>query len=80
MKFVVVLLVVVAGLWLLLRGRGARRDTPPKPPAPPAGRDASPAQMVACARCGLHLPQEDALRDGGGRPFCTAEHRDAGAT
>ena len=34
--------------------------------------------MVRCARCGLHLPVDEALTDGTGRPFCCAEHRRLG--
>jgi uncharacterized protein len=39
---------------------------------------APPEAMVDCARCGLHLPASEALRDAAGRQYCCAEHRDAG--
>ncbi|MFG6178645.1 PP0621 family protein [Halomonas sp. THAF12] len=32
-------------------------------------------QMVRCAWCQVHLPEDDALRDKG-QWFCTADHRD----
>lgn len=46
------------------------------------GRDA-PAQpvverMVACARCGVHLPESESLQGEGGN-FCSEEHRRLGA-
>jgi uncharacterized protein len=78
MKFLVVALVVVLGLWLLLRGRKASGDERRAPPAPSKpGAVKGPEAMVSCARCGVHLPQGDALFDPAGRPFCGAEHRDA---
>ena len=79
MKYLIVLAVVVVGLWLLLgraSGRGtpvARRPPPPQPPPP-----ASPVHMLACARCGVHLPGDEAVRDAHGRAFCCEAHRNAG--
>jgi uncharacterized protein len=34
--------------------------------------------MLACARCGMHVPQAEALIDSAGRPYCGVPHRDAG--
>lgn len=75
MKFVIVMLAVVLLVWLVTassrrRGSATRRAKP-----------AAPAQvegMVACAHCGVHLPGSLAVH-GGGQPFCSAAHRDAGA-
>lgn len=41
--------------------------------------DRPPEKMVTCAHCGVHLPESDALLDGG-RAYCNAAHRDAGPT
>jgi uncharacterized protein len=35
------------------------------------------ANMVRCARCGVHLPQRDAVRGADGW-YCSNEHRKAG--
>ncbi len=44
-----------------------------------AQRPEAPERMVACARCGVHLPESEALEaDDGGR-FCSEEHRRLGA-
>ena len=53
-----------------MRG-GARRNAARAAIAPPE-------PMVDCARCGLHLPASEALRDAAGRPYCCDEHRAAG--
>ena len=74
MKFLVLIVAVVALLWLL---RGSRRGT--KPPPPPAARPAPPDElqaMVSCAQCGIHLPQNEALPGRGG-VFCGEPHRTA---
>ncbi len=83
MKFLVLLLVlVIAFAWLSMnrrRERGERRDdTPPAPPPAAPRSDGRPQAMLACAHCGVHLPAGDALRDAGGRAYCTESHRLAG--
>ena len=40
-------------------------------------RPQAPERMVACARCGVHLPVSEALEGDGGR-FCSEEHRRLG--
>lgn len=73
MKYLLVMLVVGVGLWLLLRP--ARRRPPP---AAPAKRREQPADMVACAHCDLRLPRGEAVFDANGRAFCDDAHRRAG--
>jgi len=70
MKFVLVLIAIVALLWLLKRSLGGVRRPPP--PAKPA----EPQPMLACAECGVHLPRDDALPGRGG-VFCSEPHRRA---
>lgn len=75
MKYLIVVVVVLVVLWLLLgrgRRRGAESSSPGKKPA--AG-----TPMTACAHCGVHLPQPDALFDTQGRAYCGEEHRRLGA-
>ncbi len=78
MKFLLTVLVVGLGLLLLLgklRPSAPRRPaTPPAPPPP-----TTPQPMLACARCGLHLPRHEAYLDDAGQPYCGAEHRRLGA-
>lgn len=69
----VVVLAVVGWFWL-----GRRRPPGPPPVAPKAPKPAAntpPQSMLACAHCGVHLPQADALFDVGGKPFCSEAHR-----
>ncbi len=65
MKFLIVLLVIVAVLWLV-RGAGRRIGGG----APPPLQDS----IVACAQCGLHLPSGEALPGRGG-VYCCEAHR-----
>lgn len=75
MKFLLVLVVVGVGLYLLFgRGRKSRTAQEPIRPAPPA----SPSPMLACAHCGVHLPGDDAVKDAAGRAYCGDAHRLAG--
>jgi uncharacterized protein len=62
---------VVGVVWWLLRSRS-------RPAAPPPPGASTPAPMVACAHCGLHLPQSDAPADAAGRYYCSEAHRAAG--
>ena len=61
--FFVVLCCVV---YLLLKGRGRKRDE---------RRQEGPAaeSMVSCARCGLYLPTGESL-ESNGRHYCCQEH------
>jgi uncharacterized protein len=80
MKYVLLLAVVGLALWWFKR-RGAepRPKAPPAPPKPaPPAPAAEPLAMVACAHCGVHLPQAEALTDTSGRPYCGEAHRAAG--
>lgn len=43
-----------------------------------AKRPQAAERMVACARCGVHLPESEAIEGDGGR-FCSEEHRRLGA-
>jgi uncharacterized protein len=75
MKFLLIVLLIAFVAFML----GAKRSRPPaprseaKPPAPPAPQ---PRNIVSCAQCGLHLPQDEALPGRGGL-FCGAAHRTA---
>ncbi|MDR3065714.1 MULTISPECIES: PP0621 family protein [Comamonas] len=74
MKFLLVLLVVIVavGIWR------SKRRAEAVPHSPPASALKTAQTMVACAHCGLHLPQADAVTDTSGQSFCSAEHRRLG--
>lgn len=76
MKYVLLLVVVLVVLWLMF-GRSRRQDDVAQRKAKPP-RVGAPASMLACAHCGVHLPQPDALFDAAGRPYCGEPHRLAG--
>jgi uncharacterized protein len=77
MKFLLVLVVVLVGVWLWRRSRAedardATQAPPPSAARPPAAGSA-PADMVSCRHCGLHLPAAEAMMGAQG-PYCSAEH------
>lgn len=77
MKFLLLLVVVGIAIWMF-----KARHRLPGPKKPPPARPAAPAAeatpMLACAHCGVHLPQTDAVLDPAGRAFCSAAHLQAG--
>jgi uncharacterized protein len=74
MKWLLLLLIVLGGVWWLRRsGRGQHPATPSSPPATP-GSDGSTRPMTQCLQCGLHLPLEDAVQGQRG-PYCSPAHR-----
>ena len=78
MKYLLVLLVVGVGLWMLLaRLRGDAPQRKEGRPLPPSAKPGAPLEMVECAHCGLHLPAADALADGS-RLYCSDAHRRLG--
>ena len=77
MKFLLVLVVVGLGLWMLITrlrgGAGSKDDVRRSGGKPPAG----PVVMVECAHCGLHLASGDAVAEGS-RLYCGEAHRRLG--
>lgn len=74
MKYLIVLLVVLAGLWAWrsgrrtdLPGQSGHKATDKMPPA-------APQDMVRCAVCGVHLPRAEALTGRAGS-YCSQAHR-----
>lgn len=71
MKYLIWLLVILAAIWAFKRSR-----RPAKPAEDSKTPNPSPSNMVACAHCGLHLPQEEAVTGTKGL-YCSTEHRAA---
>jgi uncharacterized protein len=68
-RLVVLVLLVVLAVWLIRRALRAP-GTQSKPPVQ--------GDLVACARCGVHLPRAEA-REAGGKIYCGEEHARLGA-
>ncbi len=73
MKYLLVLLVVGLGLWMLISRARLGQRKPPSSQAPKTG----PLAMVQCAHCGLHLAATEALPEGS-RLYCSDAHRRLG--
>jgi uncharacterized protein len=71
MKYLIWLLVILVAIWAFKRSR-----RPAQPAEEKKTSSASPSNMVACAHCGLHLPQEEAVTGTKGL-YCSTEHRAA---
>ncbi len=78
MKYLLVLLVVLFGFWLWKHNR---RTAQPgrKAQATPPQTVSSPAEMIRCLHCGVHLPQSDAVPGKLGH-YCSTAHRSAHET
>ena len=71
-RLLVLVILVVLAVWLVRRALRASRGGAPSV-KPPVQQD-----LVACARCGMHLPRAEA-REAGGRLYCGEEHARLGA-
>jgi uncharacterized protein len=71
-RLIVLILLVVLAVWLIRRAlrSSTTRKTQDKPPVQ--------GDLVACARCGVHLPRAEA-RLAGGLLYCGEEHARLGA-
>ncbi|PUE31050.1 hypothetical protein B9Z35_08420 [Limnohabitans sp. Jir61] len=67
MKYLVLLLIVLGGIWWIREQR-----KPDQTSHKPSG----PQVMVPCAHCGTHVPEDDAIRGSRGL-YCSAAHRDS---
>lgn len=73
MKYLLVLIVVVVGLWLLMRpGRNPGTGKPAR------GSPKAPDRMIQCRHCGIHLPEREAVGDERGDLYCSDAHRLSG--
>jgi len=74
MKYLVLLvvLVVAIGIWR------SRRASDGESSSQPAARSLAPPQdMLACAHCGVHVPQGEALKTDA-HAYCCADHQRRG--
>lgn len=69
-----ILLIALLGwvVWRLLApAKTPRMKTPPQAPRV--------ENVLACARCGIFVPEGETLADADGRRYCCAEHKKLGA-
>ncbi len=68
MKYVVLLVMVLAGIWWLRQQRPKGTDKSSNPRQ-------GPQVMVVCADCGVHVPAHDAVQGRFG-VYCSQAHRE----
>jgi len=82
MKFLLVFIVLSLGAWLWRHNRKEMLQKRKDERARVDTQSAPQQAMVSCARCGVHLPQSDAIPNtdglGGAHWFCSVEHRKLG--
>lgn len=83
MKYLVVLIVVFVGVWVWRNNRLAGHKDQQENIDREAERQKAKTNMVACAHCGVHLPQIEALAAPSADLrsqlwFCSTEHRQFG--
>lgn len=77
MKYLIVLVVVMVGVWVWRNNRRTElRDAPPPKPRSVSGPKQT-TEIVACAVCAVHLPRPDALPGKQGL-YCSDAHRRQG--
>jgi uncharacterized protein len=67
MKYLVLLLIVLGGIWWIRQQRK---------PDQTFNKKSGTQVMVPCAHCGTHVPEDDAIRGARGL-YCSAAHRDS---
>ena len=70
MKFILIILVLLLGVWLWR----SQRPSNPAPPRKKAAPELGPLEMVPCTLCSVHLPAADAVPGRKGL-YCCTEHR-----
>ena len=74
-RLIIILIVVVAVIWLVRRAIAG-----PRVAKPPPETGEQKGELVACAQCGVNLPQTEAyaargvLPGAGERFYCSEEH------
>ena len=72
---ILIIAIALGAILLLIRRALTRRKLSSGPPRP---APLATHQMVQCSHCGVHIPDSQAIFDGT-TPFCSEEHRRAGA-
>lgn len=81
MKYLLLVGIVLAAVWLWRNSRRSEsREDPEQPTARPGTAQRNVTEIVACDVCHVHLPRSDALigQDGTG-VFCCDAHRNEAA-
>lgn len=69
MKYLVLILIVFAGIWWIRQQRQPDQNKSPK-----NASTAHPENMIPCAHCGTHVPEGDAIQGKQGM-YCSEPHR-----
>jgi uncharacterized protein len=70
MKYVLLAVILLVAFSIWNRSRSSRTDAPDQKPTTPA----QPQPMLACLQCGVHMPEQEAVRGRRGA-YCSDAHR-----
>lgn len=72
-RILIIMALVALALWFLRKALGHNKADKTSTSEAPEKRSAKTLDLVACSRCGLHIPREEALlRDK--QFFCSPDH------
>lgn len=74
MRLIAILILVLILGWWASRALERRKRRPRASPKKPG-----PERMLACAHCGVHIPESEGVRDDSGF-YCCPEHRRIGSS
>lgn len=77
MRNLLIFLLVLGGIWWVRRALQRMGDAARK--ARRQNRLDEPERVLACAHCGVHVPESEGVRDGSGF-YCCEAHRQQGDT
>jgi uncharacterized protein len=72
MKYLIWLLIVLAGIWWIRKQRQSQEPNNTHNPTPPTAQQ--PTTMLPCAHCGVLCPENDTVAGKLGR-YCSDAHR-----
>ncbi|MGD2117458.1 MAG: PP0621 family protein [Chromatiales bacterium] len=70
----ILFIVALAGVWLIVRHLASSRKSA-RPEIKTGKKKVITGNMVECAHCGLHLPEEEAVSRHG-KFYCSEQHAD----
>lgn len=79
MRNLLIFVLILAGIWWIRRALSKPRSDASQPGQATGREGGAPERMVACAHCGIHVPESESVQGSGGAFYCCDEHRRLGS-